>query len=127
VQSLEIAVARYTYYERQLGTKDDKIAQAIPKLAELDTDSLQRMRLAAQEPTMEPRVVEVDIAQDFGRSGGHPMSSYEADEMAKPPLATQRESSIGSTGCGHTNTEFGVCASQASNSASSGSASTGWV
>ena len=83
LQSLALAVQRYTYYERQLGKKPDEIAKAIPQLSELDKDSLAKMKFAMQEPALLPREIEVDIAQDLDESGGKIVSSYEAIEMQK--------------------------------------------
>ena len=65
LQSLALAVQRYTYYERQLGKKAEEIEQAIPELGELDKDSLEKMKFAMQEPAVELREIEVDIAQDL--------------------------------------------------------------
>jgi hypothetical protein len=83
LQSLALAVQRYTYYERQLGKKPDEIAKAIPQLDDLDKDSLAKMKFAMQEPALLPREIEVDIAQDLGESGGKIVSSHEAIEMQK--------------------------------------------
>ncbi|MCL6542206.1 MAG: hypothetical protein K6T87_16745 [Roseiflexus sp.] len=86
LQSLALAVQRYTYYERQLGKKPDEIAKAIPQLNELDKDSLAKMKFAMQEPELLPREIEVDIATDFfaeaaqALSGGKLLSSYEVGE-----------------------------------------------
>lgn len=77
LQSLALAVQRYTYYERQLGKKADEVDKKVeePKqaLGELDRDSLGKMEFTMEEPAtedLEPRDVEVDIAQDLGASGG---------------------------------------------------------
>jgi hypothetical protein len=86
LQSLALAVQRYTYYERQLGKKPDEIAKAIPQLSELDKDSLAKMKFAMQEPALLPREIEVDIATDvFAQAaqflyGGKLMSSHEVRE-----------------------------------------------
>jgi len=76
LESLALAVQRYTYYELQLGKKPDEIAKAIPQLGELDKDSLAKMKFAMQEPALLPREIEVDIATD----GGKLMSSHEVRE-----------------------------------------------
>ena len=89
LQSLALAVQRYSYYERQLGKKADEIQQAIPELDELDQDSLSKMKFAMQEPEVGLREIEVDIAQDLGVSGGKVISSHEALEMEK--LAEARD------------------------------------
>ena len=70
LQSLALAVQRYTYYERQLGKKADEIEKAIPELGELDKDSLDKMKFAMKEPEMALREIEVDIAQDLAASSG---------------------------------------------------------
>jgi len=81
LQSLGLAVQRYSYYERQLGKKDEEIEAGIPQLEELDKDSLNRMRFAMQEPQLPLRKVPVDIAQDLSSAGGTKMSAREVDEM----------------------------------------------
>lgn len=86
LQSLALAVQRYTYYECQLGKKPDEIARAIPQLGELDKDSLAKMKFAMHEPALFPRVIEVDIATDaFAQAaqalyGGKLLSSHEVRE-----------------------------------------------
>ena len=70
LQSLALAVQRYTYYERQLGKKADEIEKAIPALSELDKDSLDKMKFAMKEPEVGMREIEVDIAQDPRRTSG---------------------------------------------------------
>lgn len=87
LQTLALAVQRYTYYERQLGKKPDEIEQAIPELGELDEESLAKMNLAADEPSLGLREIEVDIAQDLGESGGRIISSHERDEFLRLKLA----------------------------------------
>ena len=85
-KSLALAVQRYTYYERQLGKKVDEIEKAIPELGELDRDSLAKMKFAMEEPEVEPREIEVDIATDaFAQAaqafnGGKILSSHEVRE-----------------------------------------------
>ncbi len=83
IESLALAVLRYTYYERQLGKKTDEIAKAIPQLEELDKESLEKMKFAMKEPGVGMREIEVDIAQDLGASGGKIISSYELQEISK--------------------------------------------
>ncbi len=83
LKSLALAVQRYTYHERQLGKEADEIEKAIPALAELDTESLRKMRFAMQEPEVALRDIETDIAQDLGTSGGRIVSSHERNEVAK--------------------------------------------
>lgn len=83
LKSLALAVQRYTYHERQLGKKADEIEKAIPALAELDTESLSKMKFAMQEPEVALRDIEIDIAQELGTSGGRIVSSHERNEIAK--------------------------------------------
>lgn len=86
LQTLALAVQRYTYYERQLGKKADEIEKAIPELGELDKDSLDKMKFAMKEPEMAPREIDVDIATDaFAQAaqalnGGKILSSHEVRE-----------------------------------------------
>lgn len=77
LQSLALAVQRYSYYELQLGRKADEIEKAIPELSELDQESLDKMKFAMDEPALMPREIEVDIAEDLGASGGKIVSSHE--------------------------------------------------
>ncbi len=86
LQSLALAVQRYTYYERQLGKKPDEIEKAIPELEELDRDSLDKMKAAMKEPEIGLRDIEVDIATDVAAqaaqalNGGKLLSSHEVRE-----------------------------------------------
>jgi hypothetical protein len=87
LQTLALAVQRYTYYERQLGKKQDEIGNALPELGELDSGELEKMKLTLKEPEVPQREIEVDIAQGllgsvFG-SGGRIVSSHEAEELSK--------------------------------------------
>jgi hypothetical protein len=86
LQSLALAVQRYTYYERHLGRKDGEIEKAFPELGELDMESLARMRFAMREPEVGLREIKVDIARGYaveasqGLSGGNIRSSQEVAE-----------------------------------------------
>ena len=81
LQTLALAVQRYTYYERQLGKKPDEIEKAIPDLGELDKDSLDKMKFAMKEEKVGLREIEVDIAQGAeGIAGGKLLSSHEVRE-----------------------------------------------
>src|SRR5262249_20820527 len=60
---------------------------AIPTMDPLDSDGLAKMKFKATEPTVTPRDIDVDIAQDLGDSGGFMMSSHEADELSNLKLA----------------------------------------
>ena len=81
-QSLAAALQRYTYYERQLGKKPEEITKAIPELADLDKNWLEKMTLAAQEKEVTLRPLDVDIAQDLNDSGGKLISSHEQEELS---------------------------------------------
>ncbi|HRI90395.1 MAG TPA: insecticidal toxin protein [Accumulibacter sp.] len=86
LQSLALAVQRYSYYAQQLGAKAEDITKSLPVLEELDLDSLEKMRLAATEPALSARPIEVDIASDaFAQvaqalNGGKILSSHEVRE-----------------------------------------------
>jgi hypothetical protein len=82
LQSLDLAVQRYVYYERQLGKKADEVEKGIPQLSSLDKASLERMKFSMKEPRVVVRDVRVDIAQDLGDSGGKIVSSHESRELA---------------------------------------------
>ena len=80
--SLAAAVVRYTHYERLLGKQDSDIV--IPELDELDTASLERMRLNAREPSMPTRTAKVQIAQTVvAEAAGHQLAPEEAAELSK--------------------------------------------
>ena len=81
LQTLALAVQRYTYYERQLGKEAEEIKNAIPELGELDKDSLNKMKFAMQEQSVALREIEVDIAQDLGTSGGKILNTHELREL----------------------------------------------
>jgi hypothetical protein len=89
LQTLVLAVQRYAYYERQLGKKTDEVEAAIPELGELDKESLDKMKLAMQEPSVSLREFEVDIAQSLGESGGKIISRHERDEFLRLKMAQQ--------------------------------------
>jgi Tc toxin complex TcA C-terminal TcB-binding domain len=87
VESLALAVQRYTFNERQLGTSAEEIEKAIPQLVELDRAALEKMKFSQDEPAVPPRDIEVDIAQDLGASGGRIVSSYEEESLSKSQAA----------------------------------------
>lgn len=87
LETLSIAVQRYTFYESQLGKQPDEIEKAIPELGELDRDSLDKMKLRMKEAVVASRELTVDIAQDLGASGGKIISSHEAEELDKLEIA----------------------------------------
>jgi receptor-binding and translocation channel-forming TcA subunit of Tc toxin len=76
-KSFQGAVARFTYYERLLGTAEDEVD--VPGLDQLDVDSLMRRRLTAREPDLPHRTIDVDIADDD--ADGATISSYEDKEL----------------------------------------------
>lgn len=86
LETLALAVQRYTYYERQLGKKVDEIEKAVPELEELEAESLEKMKFAMEEPQVDLREIEVDIATDaFAQAaqalqGGKILSSHEVRE-----------------------------------------------
>lgn len=86
LQSLALAVQRYSYYEQQLGAKPEDVVKSVPMLEELDRENLLKMRLAATEPGLSLREIEVDIATDVfaqvaqALNGGKLMSSHEVRE-----------------------------------------------
>ncbi len=81
LQSLALAVQRYSYYEQQLGAKAEDLIKSLPMLEELDRESLEKLRLVASEPALSLRDIEIDIAQDLGASGGRVISDHEAHEL----------------------------------------------
>lgn len=83
LQTMVLAVQRYTYYELQLGKKADDIIKAIPELEELEKESLVKMKFSMKEPEMGMRDIKVDIAQELGASGGKIVSSHEREEFLR--------------------------------------------
>ena len=78
--SLANAIARYRYYERALGKKDEEIA--IPELEALDGEALlERLKFKSGEPAIPLRDIEPDIAADLSGAEGKMISSYEAAEL----------------------------------------------
>jgi len=102
LQTLATAVQRYTYYERQLGTKPEAIEKAIPQLGELDKASLAKMNFAMKEPEIVFPEIAIEIAAadkgtvgstTFGLlgagdiTGGKKLNSHEAEELNNLELA----------------------------------------
>ena len=102
LQSLAVAVQRYTFYERQLGRKLDEIEKAIPELGELDKDSLDKLKFVMKEPEVTLREIGIDLAAGgagtigsatFGLlgagdiTGSKKLNSYEAEELNDLELA----------------------------------------
>jgi hypothetical protein len=73
------ALARHIYYERLLGRRESEIT--VPELDALDTDAMNKMRLKAAEPELQPRDIAVDIASDLEGAGGRVISSHENTEL----------------------------------------------
>lgn len=86
-QSLENAVQRYTYYERQLGKKPEDIKKAIPALGEVDREILEQMRIKMVEGQVNLRNIDIDIAADLDNSEGKIISSFEEEELSKSGTA----------------------------------------
>jgi len=94
LKSLDLAVQRYIYYERQLGKKADEVEKAIPQLSALDKASLDKMKFSMKEPRVVAREIDVDIAQDLGASGGKIVSSHEAEELRKSGTARDIQDTV---------------------------------
>ena len=78
--SLNTAVTRYAYYERQLGKAPGDIS--VPELDELDLQALAAYNLRQTEPTMGQRDVPVDIAVDLvDEAAGRLLNRFEAEEL----------------------------------------------
>lgn len=92
-RSLAGALARYSFFERQLGKTDAEIEESLPQLDELDTASLQKMKFAMTEPTLEPRTIKTNIAQDLTESGGHVINSHERNEFTSLNAAQDAQDS----------------------------------
>jgi hypothetical protein len=83
LESLALAVQRYTYYELQLGRSLEDIQKATPNIDALDKTSFEQMKLATKEPALDLRDVEVNVVTDLNSSAvGKLISSYEAAESA---------------------------------------------
>lgn len=84
LETLALAVQRYTYYERQLGENNI----TIPELGELDKTAIDRMNFLMGEKKVKPelREIKIDIASDILAkaadvfSGGKQLSSHEVNE-----------------------------------------------
>jgi Tc toxin complex TcA C-terminal TcB-binding domain len=62
-RSLDLAVRRYVFYERLLGTDPNDIE--LPELEDIDPQQLLTGRLRSGEPDLAPRDIEVDIATEL--------------------------------------------------------------
>ena len=92
-KSLVSAVQRYTYYERQLGKEENQIT--VPELGALNAAGLAQKRFEQGEPQVQPREIEVDIAQDLGASGGKLINRHESAEIASLKAARDHHDTAG--------------------------------
>lgn len=79
--TLALAVERYAHYEQQLGRTAEEIRKGLPVFAELDQESLQKMKFKMDEASVPPRPITVDIAKDLVAAGGKIVSSHELEEL----------------------------------------------
>ncbi|MCD9025518.1 hypothetical protein [Cohnella silvisoli] len=79
--SLANAAQRYIYYERMLGKQESDIV--FPEIDALNAELLEKLKFMSDEPDMQRRPVEIDIAKDLGDSGGKIVNRYEAEELEK--------------------------------------------
>jgi hypothetical protein len=78
--SLANAIVRYTHYERLLGKDEADIH--VPPIDPPDTDALERMRFASEEPALVTHSASVDITKRIrGDAAGHQLSPEEATEL----------------------------------------------
>ncbi len=73
------AVARYTYYEQQLGRSASDIT--VPGLDAVDMAAMAKYSYNSDESTPKPRTITVDIASDLTSADGKNISSYEKSEL----------------------------------------------
>ncbi|MEV0460995.1 hypothetical protein [Catellatospora methionotrophica] len=79
-KSFASALTRYRYYELQLGKADAEIT--VPGLDDLDRAAMAKLRFTSSEdPTPQPRPLDVDIAKNLTDADGKLISSYEAKEL----------------------------------------------
>ncbi|HET8681351.1 MAG TPA: hypothetical protein VFM54_05705 [Micromonosporaceae bacterium] len=83
------AVARYTFYERQLGKAENEIS--VPGLDDLDLESMRKLRFSSTEtdPTLRPLTIDI-VAGVTGEAAGRKISSFEATELAKLDSAQKK-------------------------------------
>jgi hypothetical protein len=95
LQSLMLAVQRYTFYQRQLGRDREEIERALPKLDEIanldqsQKSSLGKLKLTLQDPSVTIQEIAIDIAEELGASGGKIISSYEREELTRLEAAQE--------------------------------------
>jgi hypothetical protein len=81
-KTLDAAVVRYRHYEQLLGRKAEEIVP--PQLDSLDLQAIDALRLRIEEPAIDLRPVEFDIATGLGDDlAGRVLSSHEKDELDK--------------------------------------------
>lgn len=79
LQTLALAVQRYTYYERLLGKEKSEID--IPELDELDRSALDKMRFKSSEPEVSQHDTNLAKAMLIGQLPGVPMNLWEVGEI----------------------------------------------
>ena len=80
-RSMANAVARYAFYERQLGKQPGEIS--VLPLDPLDSTGLEKQTFTSTEPEVQLRELEFDIVRLIqGLPGAYPMSSWELAELA---------------------------------------------
>jgi len=91
--SLENAVQRYKYYEKQLGKKEDDIK--LPEIKELDADGLSglldTLKFSAKEPGITPHEIQIDLSTTLGSEGGQKINVQEATELKKLKDAREQQ------------------------------------
>lgn len=85
LESLALAVQRYTYYGRLLGKQGNELQ--IPALDALDRDALEKMKFSSSEPKM--RLQEDSLLKGLiiAQIPGVPMNAWEVGELAMLTLA----------------------------------------
>ncbi|MHC2297250.1 Tc toxin subunit A-related protein [Rhizobium mongolense] len=106
---LASAVARFVFFERQLGGSADDLRSKIPLLDDLNLESLGKMAFSMVEPSLSQREVEINIASDAaalafgGTAGGYKVSSHEAlagQLLEAAQIATDVANILGAVGAG---------------------------
>lgn len=93
-QSLNNAIARYTYYQKLLGRTDAQIQSSIPQLNALDQGSLQNLNFSQGDLSSEPKMaldpINPNIAKNsLSVSDGEvkTLSNHEVEDLQKVELA----------------------------------------
>jgi hypothetical protein len=84
--SFEQAIARYVYYELQLGRKPSEIKEYVSTLEDIDPRQLETFNLRTDDPKPNPRDIVVSNASSLIESGGMSISSREQEELAQRRL-----------------------------------------